>query len=102
MRKVDITGIHRILTRYYGSRNMTMYTNVEDRTFINPSDMKLIFDYDPSCDIDFITLLRRLRRYIINTTFFLNIIKEENNIQIYVLMFDIAKYKDFDFEFSEN
>jgi hypothetical protein len=102
MRKVDITAVHRIFVRYYGSRNMTMYTNVEDRHFINPSDMKMIFDYDPSIKIDFITMLRRLRRYIIGAHFNLNIIEEENKIQIYVIVYDKPEYKDFDFEFSEN
>jgi len=102
MRKVDITGIHRIMTRYYGSRNMTMNTNVEERYFINPSDMKLIFDFDPSIKIDFMTLLRRLRRYIIGAHFNLNIIEEENKIQIYVIVYDRPEYKDYDFKFSEN
>lgn len=102
MRKVDITGIHRIMTRYYGSRNMTMNTNVEERYFINPSDMKLIFDFDPSIKIDFITLLRRLRRYIIGAHFNLNIIEEENKIQIYVIVYDRPDYKDYDFNFSKN
>lgn len=102
MRKVDITGIHRIMTRYYGSRNMTMNTNVEERYFINPSDMKLIFDFDPSIQIDFMTLLRRLRRYIIGADFNLNIIDEENKIQIYVIVYDRPEYKDYDFNFSEN
>lgn len=102
MRKVDITGVHRIMTRYYGSRNMTMYTNVEERNFINPSDMKLIFDYDPSIHIDFMTLLRRLRRYIIGAHFNLNIIEEENKVQIFVIVYDKPEYKDYDFNFSEN
>jgi len=102
MRKVDITGVHRIMTRYYGSQNMTMNTNVEERYFINPSDMKLLFDYDPSKQIDFMTLLRRLRRYIIGAHFNLNIIEEENKIQIYVIMYDRPEYRDYDFNFSEN
>lgn len=102
MRKVDITGVHRIMTRYYGSRNMTMNTNVEERYFINPSDMKLIFDFDPSIQIDFMTLLRRLRRYIVGTHFNLNIIEEDNKIQIYVIVYDKPEYKDYDFNFSEN
>jgi hypothetical protein len=102
MRKVDITGVHRVLTRYYGSRNMTMTTIVEERNFINPSDMNLIFDFDPSIQIDFITLLRRLRRYIIGAHFNLNIIEEDNKIQIYVIMYDRPEYKDYDFNFSEN
>ncbi len=90
------------MTRYYGSRNMTMYTNVEERNFINPSDMKLIFDYDPSIHIDFMTLLRRLRRYIIGAHFNLNIIEEENKVQIFVIVYDKPEYKDYDFNFSEN
>lgn len=102
MRKVDITGLQRIMTRYYGSRNVTMSTNVEERYFINPSDMKIIFDFDPSIEIDFMTMLRRLIRYIIGAHFNLNIIEEENKIQIYVIMYDKPKYKDFDFEFSVN
>jgi hypothetical protein len=102
MRKVDITGVHRIMTRYYGSRNVTMSTNVEERYFINPSDMKIIFDFDPSIQIDFMTLLRRLRRYIIGAQFNLNIIEEENKVQIYVIMYDRPEYKDYDFNFSEN
>jgi hypothetical protein len=102
MRKVDITGVHRIMTRYYGSRNMTMNTNVEERYFINPSDMKLLFDYDPSIQIDFMTLFRRLKRYIIGAHFNLNIIEEENKIQIYVIVYDRPEYKDYDFNFSEN
>jgi hypothetical protein len=102
MRKVDITGVHRIMTRYYGSRNMTMNTNVEERYFINPSDMKLIFDFDPSIQIDFMTLLRRLRRYIIGAHFNLNIIEEDNKVQIYVIAYDKPEYKDYDFNFSEN
>ena len=102
MRKVDITGVHRIMTRYYGSRNVTMSTNVEERYFINPSDMKIIFDYDPSIHIDLMTLLRRLRRYIIGAHFNLNIIEEDNKIQIYVIMYDKPLYRDYDFEFSQN
>lgn len=102
MRKVDITGVHRIMTRYYGSRNMTMNTNVEESYFINPSDMKLLFDYDPSIEIDFMTLLTRLRRYIIGAHFNLNIIEEENKIQIYVIVYDRPEYKDYDFNFSQN
>lgn len=102
MRKVDITGIHKILTRYYGSRNMSMYTNVEERHFINPSDIKMIFDFDPSIKIDFITLLRRLRRYIVGAHFNLNIIEEENKVQIFVIVYDRPEYKDYDFNFSKN
>jgi hypothetical protein len=102
MRKVDITGIHRILTLYYGSRNVTINTNVSDKTFLFPSDIKLIFDYDPLYDIDFIILMRRIRRYIIDADFFLNVQEKENKIHINVMVFDEPEYKDFDFEFSQN
>jgi hypothetical protein len=102
MTQIDITAVHRVLTRYYGSRNMSMTTIVEERNFINPSVMKLIFDFDPSIHIDFMTLLRRLRRYIIGAHFNLNIIEEENKVQIYVIVYDKPEFKDFDFEFSEN
>jgi hypothetical protein len=102
MKKVDVTSIHRIFTRYYGSRHMTMDTNVEDKNFINPYSMKLIFDYDPTIEIDYIILLRKLRRYIFGVHFNLNIIQEENKIQIYVIMYDKPMYKDYGFEFSSN
>jgi hypothetical protein len=81
---------------------MSTTTIVEERNFINPSVMKLIFDFDPSIQIDFMTLLRRLRRYIIGAHFNLNIIEEDNKIQIYVIVYDRPEYKDYDFEFSEN
>ncbi len=102
MIKIDLTAIHRLMTRYYGSRKMNVDTNVEEKHFIRPSDMKMIFDYEPSCDVDFLTLLRRLKRYMRGTDFILSINKEENKIQIHVLMYDKPKYKDFDFEFSSN
>lgn len=102
MRKVDITGIHRILTRNYGSRNMTMNTNVEEKSFINPYSMKLIFDYDPTIEIDYIILLRKLRRYIFDVHFNLNVVSDENKIYIHVILYDKPMYKDYDFEFSQN
>lgn len=102
MRKVDLTGIHRILTRYYGSRHMKVDTKVSDKTFVNPSDIKLTFDYDSSHDVDIILLLRRVNRYIIGTDFFLNVQEKENKININVMIFDNPEYKDFDFEFSQN
>jgi hypothetical protein len=102
MKKVDITGVHRIMTRYYGSRHMVMDTNVEEKNFINPYSMKLIFDYDSIIEIDYILLLRKLRRYIFGVQFNLNIIKEENKIFIYIIMYDKSEYKDYDFEFSSN
>ncbi len=102
MRKVDITGIHRILCRYYGSRHMTMLTNVEKRVFINPCDISIEFDYDSSIEIDYMLLLKRLRRYIIRAEFFVNIIREEHKVKIYVMLYDKPQFDNYDFEFSQN
>lgn len=102
MRKADITGIHRILTRYYGSRHMTIQTNVEDKNFVNPDSMKLVFDYDPTIEVDYINLLRKLRRYIFGVHFNMEVVKEENKIYICVIMYDKPEYQDYDFEFSQN
>ena len=101
MKKLDLTAIHSIFNRYFGSRQMTLYTNVEEKSFINPYSMKLIFDYDPTIEIDYIILLRKLRRYIW-VQFNLNVVKEENKIYIYVIMYGKSEYKDYDFEFSQN
>lgn len=81
---------------------MTMETNLEEKSFINPNSIKLIFDYDSTIEIDYIILLRKLRRYIFWVHFNLNIIQEENKIQIYVIMYDKPMYKDYGFEFSSN
>jgi hypothetical protein len=102
MRKADITGIHRILTRYYGSRHMSVLTNVEKRVFINPCDISIEFDYDSSIEIDYMLLLKRLRRYIIHAEFFVNIIREELKIKIYVMLYDKPQFDNYDFEFSQN
>ena len=104
MKKLDLTAIHRIFTRNFGSRQMTLYTNVEEKSFIKPYSLKLIFDYDPTIEIDYIILLRKLREYIdeVQVMFSLNIVKEENKIYIYVIMYEKSEYKDYFFEFSEN
>jgi hypothetical protein len=102
MRQLDLNRIHRVLFRFYGSRNFTVYTFVEDRQFINPYSMNLIFNYDPACNIDFMTLRKRIQRCIIAYHFSLNIIKEENKIHVNVIVFDKPSYSDFDFEFSQN
>ena len=64
MIQVDLTGIHRIMTKYYGSRHMKMDTIVESRHFIRPKELKITFDYDPLCHVDMLRLHRRLGRYI--------------------------------------
>jgi hypothetical protein len=100
--QVDLIAIYNLMTKYYGSRTLALYTNVEEKSFINPYSMKLIFDYDPTIEIDYIILLRKLRRYIFGVHFTLNIIKEENKIYIYVIMYKKSEYNDYFFEFSEN
>jgi hypothetical protein len=83
---------------------MTMTTNVEEKSLVNPYSMKLIFDYDSTIEIDYKLLMRKLSRYIdeVQVQFNLNVIKEESRIYIYVIMYDKSEYKDYDFEFSEN
>lgn len=102
--QVDLTAIHNLMTKYYGSRTLTLYTNVEEKTFIKPFSMKLIFDYDPNIEIDYIILLRKLREYMdeVHIQFNLNVVKEENKIYIYIMLYDTAEYMDYDFGFSEN
>jgi hypothetical protein len=83
---------------------MSLYTNVEEKTFIKPFSMKLIFDYDQNIEIDYIILLRKLREYMdeVHIQFNLNVVKEENKIYIYIMLYDTAEYMDYFFEFSEN
>lgn len=81
---------------------MTMETNVEEKSFINPYSIKMILDYYPTIEIGYIILLRKFKRYIFGVHFNLNIIKEENKIQIYVITHDKSMYKDYDFEFTAN
>ena len=102
--QTDLTAIHNLMTKYYGSRTLTLYTNVEEKSFIKPYSMKLIFDYDPTIEIDYIILLRKLREYIdeVQVMFSLNIVKEEHKIYIYVIMYKKSEYNEYFFEFSEN
>ncbi len=102
--QVDLIAIYNLMTKYYGSRTLALYTNVEEKSFIKPYSLKLIFDYDPTIEIDYIILLRKLREYMdeVHIHFNLNIIKEENKIYIYVILYYTAEYIDYDFEFSEN
>lgn len=102
--QLDLTAIHNLMTKYYGSRHMSLYTNVEEKTFIKPFSMKLIFDYDQNIEIDYIILLRKLREYMdeVHIQFNLNVVKEENKIYIYIMLYDTAEYMDYDFGFSEN
>lgn len=101
MIQVDLTGIHRIMTKYYGSRHMSMDTIVENRNFIRPKELKLIFDYDPLCHVDMLRLHRRLCRYVDGVKqFFISL--NDGNIEIHVVLYRGRKLRDYDFEFSEN
>ena len=99
--QVDLTGIHRIMTKYYGSRHMTMDTIVERKHFIRPKELKITFDFDPLCHVDMLRLHRRLGRYIDGVKeLFVNI--NDNKIEIHVVLYWSRKLRDYDFEFSEN
>ena len=101
MIQVDITAIHRLMIRNYGSRNMIVETLVESKNFIRPKELKLIFDYDPQCHLDMQRLNRRLCRYIENVkNFYVSV--NNNKIEILVVMYYGRKLRDYDFEFSEN
>ena len=102
--QVDLIAIYNLMTKYYGSRILALYTNVEEKSFIKPYSLKLIFDYDPTIEIDYIILLRKLREYIdeVQVMFSLNVVKEENRIYIYLIMYKKSEYNDYFFEFSEN
>jgi hypothetical protein len=101
MMQVDITGIHRIMTKYYGSRLMTMNTIVESRHFIRPKELKITFDYDPLCHLDMLRLHRRVGRYIDGVReLFVSV--NDGNIEIHVVLYRGRKLRDYDFEFSQN
>ena len=101
MIKVDLTGIHRIMTKYYGSRNMKMDTIVENRNFIRPKELKITFDYDPLCHVDMLRLHRRLGRHIDGVReMFVSV--NDGNIEIHVVLYRGRKLRDYDFEFSQN
>ena len=99
--QVDLTGIHRIMTKYYGSRHMTMDTIVENRNFIRPKELKITFDYNPLCHVDMLRLHRRLGRYI-NDVRELFVSINDNMIEIHVVLYWGRKLRDYDFEFSQN
>jgi hypothetical protein len=101
MIQVDLTGIHRIMTKYYGSRHMKMDTIVESRNFIRPKELKITFDYDPLCHVDILRLHRRVGKYIDGVRELFVSVKN-NNIEIHVVLYRGRKLRDYDFEFSEN
>ncbi len=99
--QVDLNGIHRIMTKYYGSRHMKMDTIVENRHFIRPKELKITFDYDPLCHVDMPSLHRRLGRHIDGVReLFVSL--NDGNIEIHVVLYWGRKLRDYDFEFSQN
>ena len=99
--QVDLNGIHRIMTKYYGSRHMSMDTIVENRNFIRPKELKITFDYDPLCHVDLNRLNRRLTRFVDGVKqFFVSV--NNDKIEILFVLYRGRKLRDYDFEFSEN
>ena len=74
MMRVDLTAIHNLMFKFYGSREMQMSTIVERKHFLRPKEITIKFDYKKDCNLDIEKLTRRLARHIWNgncTTFYL-------------------------------
>ena len=101
MINVNLTEIHMIMTRNYGTRNMTIETKVPHQHFIKPKEMKIIFDFDSECYIDMQKLNKRIDKHICGVrNYFVSVVKDKIEIQI---VFSWGrKLKDYDFEFSLN
>ena len=101
MIKIDLTAIHRMMIRHYGSRNMNVDTIVESAKFIKPREMKITFDYDKEIFIDMECLNKKLNRHIDGVrNFFVSV--NFDKIEIHVILYWKRRLRDFDFEFSEN
>ena len=101
MINIDLTAIHRIMIRHYGSRKMNVETIVERVSFIKPRELKITFDYDKECFIEMERLNRRLNRHICGVRhFFVSV--NYNSIEIHVVLYWRRRLRDYDFEFSEN
>jgi hypothetical protein len=101
MINIELTAIHRMMTRHYGSRKMNVDTIVERVSFIKPRELKITFDYDKECFVDMERLNRRLNRHIGGVRhFFVSV--NYNSIEIHVILYWRRKLRDYDFEFSEN
>ncbi len=101
MMRVDLTAIHNLMFKFYGSREMQMSTFVERKHFLRPKEITIKFDYKKDCNLDIEKLTRRLARYIWNVHNFFVTIKNDT-IEISIIFYINKKLKDFDFEFSEN
>ncbi len=72
--RVDLTAIHNLMLKFYGSREMNMYTFAERKHFIKPKEIKLIFDYKEDCNLEIERLTRRLSCLVSNKTLFIKFI----------------------------
>jgi hypothetical protein len=101
MINIDLTAIHRMMTRHYGSRNMNVDTVVENLKFIKPKELKISFDYDKEIFVDMERLNRRLNRHICGVRhFFVSV--NFDKVEIHIILYWKRKLRDYDFEFSEN
>lgn len=101
MINIDLTSIHRMMTRHYGSRNMNVDTIVENLNFIKPRELKITFDYDKDIFINMERLNKRLNRHIGGVRhFFVSV--NFNKIEIHIVLYWRRKLRDYDFEFSNN
>ena len=101
MMRVDLTAIHNLMFKFYGSREMQMSTFVERKHFLKPKEITIKFDYKKDCNLDIEKLTRRLARYIWNVHNFFVTVKADT-IEICIIFYINKKLKDFGFEFSEN
>jgi hypothetical protein len=101
MINIDLTAIHRIMIRQYGSRKMNVDTMVESINFIKPRELKITFDYDKECFVDMERLNKRLNKHIGGVRhFFVSV--NYDKIEIHIILYWRRKLRDYDFEFSEN
>jgi hypothetical protein len=101
MMRVDLTAIHNLMAKFYGSSEMGVYTFAERKHFIKPKEIKLIFDYKEDCNLEIERLTRRLSRYIWDChNFFVSI--KDHKIEVTIVFYIKRKQSDYDFEFSEN
>ena len=74
MMRVDLTAIHNLMFKFYGSREMQMDTIVEGNHFLRNKEIIIKFDFKKDCNLDIEKLTRRLAILIWKgncTTFYL-------------------------------
>ena len=101
MTQINLTAIHQLMTKFYGSRQMIIDTDVETKNLIKLKEIKITFDYNSNLDIDIIRLNRRLDRHICGVrNHYVSIINK--SVVIVVEYYYKRKLSDYDFDFSEN